>query len=300
MNTPTKYWTWTAAALQLGSAPAWAQQEDPRPEGVPATPLIKPTPQQEGEAKPKATAASPSMDPAAAQAQGAVGEQEAGAFDVLDEEYAAAYRAWREKVMELRGTGEEYPPAPLADYYPRFRALADGGDVDARLWCFNNFLNGDTTPEEYRAWTWKGEAYSLATASRENPEIAKRMLAGIYGGTRVEGVGEDGVDEVLLYMLGTIADDNVGAAICYLRARNAEYSRDPERSKQAGALYAALIDRYPTSPEAQRAKGKVFAAENLQLGMVAPDFTGKDVDGKAISLSDYHGKVVVVDFWGFW
>lgn len=286
MNTPTKYWTWTAAALLLGSAPAWAQQEDPRPEVIPATPLIKPAAQQEGEAKPK----------------GAVTEQETGAFSALEEEYAAAYRAWREKVIELRDTEEnpEFPAAPLADFYPRFRVLADSGNVDARMWCFNNFLNGDSTPEEYRAWTWKGEAYSLATAARGNPELGKRMLGGIYGGARVEGVGEAGVDEVLLYMLATIDDEEVGAAVCFLRARNAEYSHDPEKRKQTRELYATLIDRYPTSKEAQRAKGKVFAAENLQVGMVAPDFTGKDVDGEPISLSDYRGKVLVVDFWGFW
>lgn len=32
----------------------------------------------------------------------------------------------------------------------------------------------------------------------------------------------------------------------------------------------------------------------------APDITGEDVDGKEFKLSDYRGKVVVLDFWGFW
>jgi len=35
-------------------------------------------------------------------------------------------------------------------------------------------------------------------------------------------------------------------------------------------------------------------------GSVAPDFTAQDQDGKTFKLSEYRGKVVVVDFWGFW
>lgn len=36
------------------------------------------------------------------------------------------------------------------------------------------------------------------------------------------------------------------------------------------------------------------------VGAVAPDIAGKDLDGVAFKLSDYRGKVVVLDFWGFW
>jgi peroxiredoxin len=36
------------------------------------------------------------------------------------------------------------------------------------------------------------------------------------------------------------------------------------------------------------------------VGMACPDFTAKDVDGVEFKRSDYLGKVVVLDFWGFW
>ena len=36
------------------------------------------------------------------------------------------------------------------------------------------------------------------------------------------------------------------------------------------------------------------------VGQAAPNFTAVDQDGKKFSLSDYRGKVVVLDFWGFW
>jgi peroxiredoxin len=36
------------------------------------------------------------------------------------------------------------------------------------------------------------------------------------------------------------------------------------------------------------------------LGAVAPNFTQKDVNGKLVSLSDYKGKLVLVEFWASW
>ena len=45
---------------------------------------------------------------------------------------------------------------------------------------------------------------------------------------------------------------------------------------------------------------ELFAFENLRIGKVAPDITGEDLDGVNFKLSDYRGKVVVIDFWGDW
>jgi len=35
-------------------------------------------------------------------------------------------------------------------------------------------------------------------------------------------------------------------------------------------------------------------------GNLAPDFSVTDIDGKKLSLSDYRGKVVLLDFWATW
>ena len=51
---------------------------------------------------------------------------------------------------------------------------------------------------------------------------------------------------------------------------------------------------------AERAAGALFVAERLQIGMVAPDIEAPDLDGVTFKLSDYRGKVVVIDFWGDW
>ncbi len=38
----------------------------------------------------------------------------------------------------------------------------------------------------------------------------------------------------------------------------------------------------------------------LEVGNLAPEIDGQDLDGVSFKLSDYRGKVVVLDFWGDW
>ncbi len=48
------------------------------------------------------------------------------------------------------------------------------------------------------------------------------------------------------------------------------------------------------------AQGSIFELTRLSIGQVAPDIKGEDIDGVKFALSDYRGKVVVIDFWGNW
>jgi len=45
---------------------------------------------------------------------------------------------------------------------------------------------------------------------------------------------------------------------------------------------------------------QLYAMRNLKIGGTPPEIVGKDMDGVAFKLSDYKGKVVVLDFYGFW
>ncbi len=40
--------------------------------------------------------------------------------------------------------------------------------------------------------------------------------------------------------------------------------------------------------------------EELAIGKPAPEIIGANVDGEEMRLSDFLGKVVVIDFWGDW
>jgi hypothetical protein len=50
----------------------------------------------------------------------------------------------------------------------------------------------------------------------------------------------------------------------------------------------------------ETAAASMFEIEKLGVGKVAPDIVGEDIDGVVFRLSDYRGKVVMLDFWGFW
>lgn len=47
-------------------------------------------------------------------------------------------------------------------------------------------------------------------------------------------------------------------------------------------------------------KAIISGRENVVAGKVAPDIAGVDLDGTAFKLSDYKGKVIMLDFWGDW
>lgn len=66
------------------------------------------------------------------------------------------------------------------------------------------------------------------------------------------------------------------------------YKDVPIKGSRNGETYGTLVE------------GMIFARENLQIGCVAEDIVGEDLDGEEFKLSDYRGKVVVLDFWGDW
>jgi hypothetical protein len=48
------------------------------------------------------------------------------------------------------------------------------------------------------------------------------------------------------------------------------------------------------------ATSALFELRNLRVGKNAPEVDGEDADGVKFKLSDYRGKVVMLDFWGHW
>jgi hypothetical protein len=50
---------------------------------------------------------------------------------------------------------------------------------------------------------------------------------------------------------------------------------------------------------AGRAQAELFEVRDLAVGKAAPDIEGEDQDGKRLKLSDYRGKVVLLDFWSY-
>ena len=80
--------------------------------------------------------------------------------------------------------------------------------------------------------------------------------------------------------------------------------REPHE-REAEKFLQQVIDRYADLKHGKTTLGKaaerdLFALQHLALGKTAPDIEGQDLDGKMFKLSDYKGKVVLLDFWGTW
>ena len=88
------------------------------------------------------------------------------------------------------------------------------------------------------------------------------------------------------------------------------YGQVLENSKKAAELMEQVLKDFPET-KAGKAVPQVLAnlkkmeeveklQANLKPGNKFPDFAEKDLDGKPLSLANYKGKVVLVDFWATW
>jgi hypothetical protein len=76
-------------------------------------------------------------------------------------------------------------------------------------------------------------------------------------------------------------------------------------ARQAESLFDAVIEKfsdvsYRGGDLATAARTELFEIRNLAIGKTAPEISGEDLGGRPMKLSDYKGKVVVLDFWGDW
>ncbi len=85
--------------------------------------------------------------------------------------------------------------------------------------------------------------------------------------------------------------------------------RGQKLRKQQEQELIVLLDRcvneFADLPTARTTIGKaagrsLFEIRNLSVGKSAPRTVGEDLDGVHLDLSDYHGQVVMLSFWGDW
>ena len=92
----------------------------------------------------------------------------------------------------------------------------------------------------------------------------------------------------------------------------AEYEKSPDveaLAAEAEKAFEAVLKDYGDCPRlivdnagtlGEQAKQELYELRHLRVGKVAPEIEGEDLDGVKFKLSDYRGKVVVVNFWGNW
>ena len=74
--------------------------------------------------------------------------------------------------------------------------------------------------------------------------------------------------------------------------------RQPNNQRVLDEL-VRIHERLGNTERAEEYRKKADPMSEL-IGEVVPNFSATDLDGKPISLQDYHGKVVLLDFWAVW
>jgi hypothetical protein len=219
-------------------------------------------------------------------------------YEALVKEFETARADYFKASSKAKSDAEReklrYPQAET--YAARFLTLArenpsDSAALDALVWIATNCRNGDerqTTLElllkdHAKSPQMAKVAQSLIYSERATAEPWLRSL--------LKEATEHEVKGWATYALGRV-----------LRAEDRSGKRGIDEAEKLFEEVAANYDDVKgySKSLAVVAKGELFELRNLGIGQTAPDIEGQDVDGKKFKLSDYRGKVVVIDFWGDW
>ena len=66
------------------------------------------------------------------------------------------------------------------------------------------------------------------------------------------------------------------------------------------SLYSLLTINVQQSTEGKKIGDYILKEENLQIGSQAPQFSQTDINGNNVSLKNYSGKFVLLEFWASW
>jgi hypothetical protein len=224
-------------------------------------------------------------------------------FDALTKDFGAAQRAYVTKYrQESEQAQKDNKPVKAfsyedlaAEWTPKFQAGADKykgqpGAFNFLLWVLGS--GGDAARDP-----------ALATLLADHIAAPEFGRVAMLVGRQKDKLGADRVREIFTAILAKNSNDDVQAQVLLSRATMVLEATPPP---DAAARQLALTDLHVGADKAKdkrlkaQLEGNLFEQEHLQIGMVAPEIEGKDLDGVAFKLSDYRGKVLLLDFWGYW
>jgi thiol-disulfide isomerase/thioredoxin len=193
-------------------------------------------------------------------------------------------------------------PAAFAD---KFLAVAekdpkDGAAFEACAWIVANA--GDAPAADKALNILIKEHMKNENIGRACLQVAENPNA--VGTKLARAVMEQGANETAqgqaCFALARILSD---------RSEEAYKKKKPDENKRLAAeaekLFEQVLEKYADVKGLRGtlgvlAKSDLYELRTLALGKTVPEIEGEDIDGKKFKLSDYRGKVVLVDFWGHW
>ena len=219
-------------------------------------------------------------------------------FEDAYDEWITAYRA----ATSDEERSELYSKMPGPEFVEPFEDLAkaaQGTDAAAGAWM---------------------EVIKHASRARQNEKVVDAcdtLLAHHIGSDKIADLpmtlrytlgrmNPRGAEEGLRRLLAESPNKRVQGMACFQLAGLIKDNADGETPEEWRTLIDRVVSEFGDVEDsrgtkiADSARGEIFEIERLQVGMEAPDIEGKDLEGVAFKLSDYRGKVVLLDFWGDW
>jgi len=253
-------------------------------------------------AKPMATATAQEPNPPM-EAEPAVTGARLQQVEAITTEHRQAMEAWNREYLQLTTEAdrdafiEQKPQPKAADFARRLWPIVEQDPQDAAsrtalVW----IVQRDHGREHEKAVTALERDHAQAPGLEgvatwlqyDQSDVAERFL---------EKLAEDHpARSVRAIAAWSIAMREKGALGGASESRLAEFRHALDR---IAADYGdvTLDGNVPLRDLVQR---EIFELDHTSIGKVAPEITGEDIGGKPMKLSDFRGKVVLLDFWGHW
>lgn len=237
--------------------------------------------------------------------------QQAGTAQSADQliaEFQQAQAKWYQGAA--KGSPPDRETMPAIAFLPRFREIAEAHEgqaeaVPALVWILNNSKSvvGPSGEDAHGSWALE---QLIVDHSDSLSQADLRKMQQLFYQVPMEDLSrlyESVIEDEDLSLTGAQARFNLAAGLSSPFV-NLGKEVDPARVEadraRARTLLCEIRDMHPESDVWTRAAPMLFELEHLNVGDTAPDFVGEDPDGNEIRLSDLRGRVVVIDFWGFW
>ncbi|WP_157665109.1 peroxiredoxin family protein [Mariniblastus fucicola] len=224
------------------------------------------------------------------------------AFESADKEYAESYESFLKEIRALPESEQaafaSNAPEPEA-YVDRFMAIAeehpdDPAAFDSLFWIARSRIGGDAAKRVFKI---------LLEDHIENKKLGDLCFGLMYSKPSPE------IEARIKTLLERSPHEQVKAMATFALANYyVRLDAGSVKESEIEALYKSLISNYSeikmheqsNQTFGQMAERSIFELQNLSVGKIAPDIEGEDLDGITFKLSDYRGKIVVLDFWGDW
>jgi acyl-CoA reductase-like NAD-dependent aldehyde dehydrogenase len=196
----------------------------------------------------------------------------------------------RQKVFQ-----EKYPQPDK--FAPRFLELAeknpkDPAGVDALIWVV------EYSPPRGPAGKFRKEALEILARDHVTSDKLGPLCSNL--GYARDAATESFLRAVLKKNPHREEQGQACLALAQMLKQRGGADKEAEQLFERAAKEYANIRTARGKTIGELAENDLFEIHHLAIGKQVPDIQGEDIDGKKFKLSDYHGKVVMLDFWGHW